>query len=93
MELRRRAEARGLHVSSLLPNEALSWVSYLLKRDFYDALRREAPLAVGDTDRCKHSLFVDRKGRLHLACYREEINVGKVGEPLMRHDWAPAASY
>jgi len=46
-ELRRRAQARSLHVGSSLPEETLPWVPYLLKRDFYDALRREAPLAVG----------------------------------------------
>jgi len=46
-ELRRRANARGLHIGSALPEGSLSWVPYLLKRDFHDALRREAPLAVG----------------------------------------------
>jgi len=86
-ELRRRAEARGLHTGSSLPEGALSWVPYLLKRDFYDALRREAPLAVGDD----HSLFVDKEGRLHLACRRTEITAGKVGEPLLGHDWGSAA--
>jgi len=55
-ELRRRAEARGLHIGSSLPEGALSWVPCLLKCNFYDALRREAPLAVG----IYHSLFVDR---------------------------------
>jgi len=34
MELRRRAEARGLHVGSSLPEGALSWVPYLLKCEF-----------------------------------------------------------
>jgi len=33
-ELRRRAEARGLHVGSSLPEGALSWVPHLLKSDF-----------------------------------------------------------
>ena len=65
-ELRRRAEARGLHVGSSLPEGALSWVPHLLKRDFHDALTREAPLAVG----YMHSLVWDRNGRLHLACLR-----------------------
>jgi len=92
-ELRRRAEARGLHVGSSLPEAALSWVMYLLKRDFYDALRREAPLAVGrrhslfeNRDGDDHSLFVDREGRLHLACPRDAIKAGGVGEPLLGHD-------
>jgi len=87
MELRRRAQARSLHIGSSLPEGALSWVAYLLKCDFYDALRREAPLAVGD----EHSLFVDRGGRLHLACPREEIKAGRVGEPLLGHDWGSDA--
>jgi len=83
-ELRRRAEARGLHIDSSLPEGALSWVPYLLKRDFNDAQRREAPLAAG----CGwYSLFVDRKGRLHLACRRRDIAMGKVGEPLLGHNW------
>ena len=86
-ELRRRAEARGLHIDSSLPEGALSWVPYLLKREFYDALRREAALAVGDD----HSLFLNKEGRLHLACHREEIKAGGVGEPLLRHDWGSAA--
>jgi len=86
-ELRRRAQARGLHVGSSLPEGALSWVPYLLKRDFYDALRREAPLAVGEN----HSLFVDREGRLYLACRRDAINAGGVGEPLLGHDWGSAS--
>jgi len=81
-ELRRRADARGLHIGSSLPEELLSWVPYLLKRDFHDALRREAPLAMGRW----HSLFVDREGRLHLACCRERIQAGKVGEPLLGHE-------
>ena len=86
-ELRRRAEARGLHVGSSLPEGTLSRVPYLRKRDFYDALRREAPLAVG----YYHSLFVGREGRLHLACPRAAIKAGRVGEPLLGHDWGSAA--
>jgi len=85
-ELRWRAEAHGLHVGSSLPKGGLSWVPYLLKR-FHDALRREAPLAVGQS----HSLLVDREGRLHLACLREEIKAGGVGEPLLGHDWGSDA--
>ena len=85
-ELRRRAEARGLHVGLSLPEGALSWVPYLLKR-FY-ALGREAPLAVGR----QHSIFVDREGRLHLACPRAAIKAGGVGEPLLGHDWGSDAS-
>jgi len=86
-ELRRCAEARGLHIGSSLPEGALSWVTYLLKREFCDALRREAPLAVGN----RHSLFVDQEGRLHLACRREEIKAGGVGEPLLGYDWGSDA--
>jgi len=86
-ELRRRAEARGLHIGSSLPERALSWVLYLLKREFYDALRREAPLAAGYS----HSLFVDKEGRLHLACRRDAIKSGEVGEPLLGHDWGSDA--
>jgi len=83
-ELRRRAEARGLHIDSCLPEGALSWVPYLLRRDLNDAQRREAPLAVGSVG---HSLFVDRKGRLHLGCRRQDIVMGKVGELLVEHNW------
>jgi len=86
-ELRRRAEARGLHVGSSLPAWALSWVPYLLKCDFYDALRRQAPLEAGH----RHSIFVDMGGRLHLACLRDEIKAGGVGEPLTGHDWGSDA--
>jgi len=86
-ELRRRAEARSLHIGSSLTEGALSWVPYLLKCDFYDALRREAPLAVGFS----HSLLLDRGGRLHLACRRDNIKAGMVGEPLLGHDWGSAA--
>jgi len=91
-ELRRRAEARGLHIGASRPEGALSWVPYLLKHDFYEALRREAPLAVGDMcGNSPHSLFVDREGRLHLACLRAEINPVAVGEPLLGHDWGSDA--
>jgi len=86
-ELRRRSEARGLHIGSSLPEGALSWVPYLLKREVRVALRREAPLAVGG----RHNLFVDKEGRLHLACLRETIRVGEVGEPLLGHDWGSDA--
>jgi len=86
-ELRRRAETRSLHIGSSLPEGALSWVPYLLKRDFHDALRREAPLAVGYS----HSLFVDKEGRLHLACPRDAIKAEGVGEPLLGHDWGSDA--
>ena len=92
-ELRRRAEARGLHISSSLPEGVVSWVPYLLKRGFYDALMREAAIAVGAAlfGGSPHSLFVDRKGRLHLACPREEINAGRIGEPLLGNDWGSDA--
>jgi len=86
-ELRRRAVARGLHVGSSLPEGALSWVSYLMKRNLLDALRRQAPLAVGE----RHSIFVARETHLHLACSREEITGGMVGEPLLGHDWGSDA--
>ena len=85
-ELRRRAQARGLHVGSSLPEGTLSWLPNLLKRDFYDALRPEALLAVGNW----HSLFVDKEDHLHLACLRKEIKAGGVGEPLLGHDWGSA---
>jgi len=79
-ELRRRAEARGLHTGSSLPAGALSWVPYLLKRGFHDVLGREAPLAVGDIcGGSPHSLFVDGEGRMHLACRRKDIDAWKVG--------------
>jgi len=86
-ELRRRAEARGLHFGSSLPEGALWWVPYLLKR-FHDALRQERTLAVGTNN----SLFVDRERRLHLACRRDAITAGGVGEPLLGHDWGSDAS-
>jgi len=86
-ELRRRAEARGLLIGSSLPEGALSWVSYLLKRDCHDTMRREAPLAMGG----EHSLFVDREGRLHLACSLAAIQAGEVGGPLLGHDWSSAS--
>ena len=60
---------------------------YLLKLELYDARRRQAPLAVGHG----HSIFVDREGRLHLACRREEIEAGRVGEPLLDYDWGSDA--
>jgi len=62
-ELRRRAEARGLDVSSSQPEGASSWVTCLLKRDRRDAQMGESPLAVGHG----HSMFVDKGGRL-LTC-------------------------
>jgi len=87
-ELRRRAEARGLHIDLTLPEGVLSWVPYLLKRDFYGALRREAPLAVGTSPNgSTHGLFVDRDGGLHLACRHTAIKAGDVGEPLLAHEW------
>ena len=86
-ELRQRAQAHDLHIGSSLPGGALSWVTYLLKCEFYDALRREAPLAVGNS----HSLFVDRGGRLHLACSRSAIEAEEVGEPLLGHDFGSAS--
>ena len=89
-ELRRRRAARGLHISSSLPEGALSWVPYLLQREYYDSLRRDAPLAmtlaVGEACFGSHSLFLDTEDRLHLACLREDIEAGKVGEPLLGHD-------
>ena len=86
-ELRRRAEVRGLHVGSSLPEGALLWVPYLLKREFHDALRRETPLAA------RHGLgiFVDMDARLHLSCRRANIKVGVFGEPLLGHDWGSDA--
>ena len=84
--LRRRAEARSLQIGLSLPAGVLSWVPYLLKRDSYDALRRETPLAVGGS----HSLFVDKEGRLHLACLWWDIRAGEVGELLLGHDWGSA---
>jgi len=63
MELRRRAESRGLVVGSALPKGATSWVACLLKRDRRDAQMRQVPLAVG----LEHSIFVDKGGRL-LTC-------------------------
>jgi len=91
-ELRRRAEARGLHIAPSLPEWALWWVPYLLKRDFHEALSRQAPLAVGTMDGgSPHSLFVDKEGRLQFACRRDEIKAGEIGESLMGHDWGLAA--
>ena len=75
-ELRRRAEARGLHVGFSRPEGARSWVSYLLASNCRDALRRHAPLGVGET----FSIFVDRDGRLHSCgsefSARGEFNLG-----------------
>jgi len=82
-ELRRRATARGLRIGSSLPNGALSWVPYLLKRVLRDVLRREAPVAVSND----HSLFLDLEGRL-LTCGSE--NSGYGGQLLLHglgHDW------
>jgi hypothetical protein len=94
-ELRRRAEARGLQIGLFVPAGALSWVPYLLKRDFHDALRRQASLAVGETNpgARAHSHFVDRLGCLNLACSHDEIKAGLVGEPLLGHECGLAASY
>jgi len=78
-ELRRRATARGLRIGSL-PKGALSWVPYLLKRVLRDAMRREAPLAAGNS----YSIFVDARGRL-LICGLE--NTGEAGQLLLGHDW------
>jgi len=88
--LRRRAEARSLQIGLSLPAGVLSWVPYLLKRDFYDTLRREVVLVLGAGVNSPHSIFVDRKGRLHVACRRVEIKAGGIGEPLLRHDLVPA---
>jgi len=79
-ELRRRATARGLRISSSLPAGALSWVPYLPRRVLRDALRRQAPVAVGH----EVSLFVDVEGRL-LTCGIE--NSEDLGELVLGHDW------
>jgi len=76
LELRQRAEARRLVIDSSLPEGAASWVSYLLKRELRDALRRQAPLAAGS----QHSVFVDRKGRL-LTCGKTGSVLGQGSEP------------
>jgi len=69
-ELRQRAGARGLVVSASLPEGAISWVPYLLACYLRDALRRQAPLAVGSmSTECRFSTFVDREDRL-LTCGR-----------------------
>ena len=81
MELRRRAESRGLVVGSALPKGATSWVACLLKRDRRDAQRRQAPLAVGHG----HSMFVDKGGRLHT-CGRDCRSY-----PILGHAVGPAA--
>jgi len=80
-ELRRRATARGLRIGSSLPAGALSWVPYLLRHVIRDALRRQAPVAVGH----EHSLLVDLEGRL-LTCGTENSGVG-VSQLLLGHDW------
>ena len=90
-ELRQRAEARGLHIGSSLPEGALTWVAYLLKCNILDPLRREAPLAVGGIYSSPHSLLVDKEGRLHIACGRDQIKAGGIGKPLLGHDWGPNA--
>jgi len=77
MELWRRAEARGLHISSSLHEGASSWLTYLLKADARDAQRRQAPLAVGA--QAFHSIFVDREGRL-LTC-GGGIGLGHAADP------------
>jgi len=82
-ELRRRATARGLRICSCLPKGGLSWVPYLLKRVLREAMRREAPLAVGG-----FSLFVDAEGRL-LTCGSE--NTGEAGQFLLGHTVDPDA--
>jgi len=81
MEMRRRAEARGLHISSSLPEGSPSWVPYLFKADLCDAQRRQAPLAAGE----RHSIFVDSTGRIHT-CGFEERN-----SPVLGHGWGPDA--
>jgi len=84
-ELRRRATARGLHIGATLPEGALSWVPYLLKRFLRDAMRREAPLAVA----ANVSLFVDREGRL-LTCGTENVQSANTHPSLLLgHDWGP----
>ena len=56
-------------------------------------MRREAPLAAGDLCNISpHSLFVDREGRLHLACLHHMIRAGRGGELLLGHDWSAAAA-
>jgi len=80
-ELRRRASARGLRIVSCLPEGALSWVPYLLKRALRDALAREAALAAGD----RFSLFLDTEGRM-LSCGSENIG-GRGPHLLLGHDW------
>jgi len=78
-ELRRRATARGLRICSCLPKGALSWVPFLLKRAFCDAMRREVLLAAGDG----FSLFLDAEGRL-LTCgtdNSEQLTLGHAVEP------------
>ena len=73
-ELRRRAKARGLATASSLPDGNLPWLSYLLKTDRRDALRRQVQLAVG----CTNSIFVDRAGR-QLTCGTESGDAHVLG--------------
>jgi len=81
-ELRQRATARGIRVASSLPEEAVAWMPYLLKR-LRVAQRQQAPLAAAGEG---HSIFVDTEGRLHLTCRHEDIQTGKVGEPFLGYD-------
>jgi len=84
-ELRRRATARGLHIGATLPEGALSWVPYLLKRFLRDAMRREAALAVAHNV----SLFVDAEDRL-LTCGTENVQPANINPRLLLgHDWGP----
>jgi len=86
-ELRQRAGARGLVVSAFLPEGATSWVPYLLACYRRDALRRQAPLAVGSmSTECRFSTFVDREDRL-LTCGR-----GMGRELLLGHALLPEAN-
>jgi len=79
-ELRRRATARGLRISSFLPKGALSWVPYLLKRVLCDAMRREGPLAA----RRGFSVFLDAGGRLLTCCRGDPLVAGQL---LLGHGW------
>jgi len=82
-ELRRRATAHGLHIGSSLPEGALSWVPYLLKRALRDAQRREASRAVGGGV----SVFVDAEGGM-LTCGRENRQPAcNYPRFILGHDW------
>jgi len=83
IELRRRAETRGLDVGSSLPEGATSWVACLLKRDRRDAQMRHVPLALGQ----QHSIFIDQVGRL-LTC---GIDYDDGTPPLLGHAVDPDA--